>query len=220
MRLKLTDKKQEVGDIWSFFFEPVDQVEWLAGQSIRLELPRPTWGVDERRLTIASAPCEEHVQITTRLGESGFKQSLAALKPGDEIQGYNIEGDFVWGDDDRPRLFIAGGIGITPFRALLRQALQSGKPLNTTLIYSSKAAPALFHNELQAWQAQDPTLHVYYRIGERISLDTRSSLATFWLENTVYISGPEQMVTQIQASLIKQGIPAGQIKTDLFTGLG
>lgn len=218
MKLRFLRKQQEADNISSFFFEPIDKIEWIAGQSIRLELPKPTWGVDERRFTIASAPYEKHIRITTRISDSSFKQSLNKLKEGDEIKGFNIEGDFIWGDEDKPRLFIAGGIGVTPFRSLLAQAAHEHKQLKATLIYSSKVVPALFQDELDVWQAKDPSFYVHYLVGTRLSIDKHSSLASFWLENIIYVSGPEAMVDEIRTTLIKDGVPEGQIRTDRFTG--
>jgi ferredoxin-NADP reductase len=218
MKLRYVRKGDEGHGIWSFYFEPAEDMTWRAGQSIRLELPRPTWGIDERRFTIASAPQEKHMQITTRLSDSSFKRSLAALTPGTEVQGHNIEGDFVWEATDKPRLFIAGGIGITPFRAMIAQAVSDGTPLNTTLIYSAKETTPLFKRELDAWQARDSTFFVHYLVSTRLMLPKQASLATYWLENQVYISGPEAMVQDIRQTLLAQGMPEGQIRCDLFTG--
>lgn len=218
MKLRFASKRDEGQDIWSFFFEPVEPLEWIAGQSIRLELPRATWGVEERRFTISSAPFEGHVRITTRMGTSEFKQALDNLKTGDQIQGHNIEGDFVWGEVDKPRLFLAAGIGITPFRSILAQAIHEGKQLNTTLIYSVKEVPPLFQSELDAWQEADPTFYVHYLVGTRLGIEKKSTLAAYWLENIVYVSGPEGMVHEITATLTHKGVPTGNIKTDAFTG--
>jgi ferredoxin-NADP reductase len=112
MKLRFKETRVEAGDVRSYIFAPEEPLEWIAGQSIRLELPRPTYGVDDRRFTIASAPCEKDIAIATRKGISTFKQTLASVKPGDIVNAYAIEGEFVWGPEERPRLLIAGGIGI------------------------------------------------------------------------------------------------------------
>lgn len=218
MKLRLARKQKETDAIWSFFFEPAGKVKWLAGQSIRLELPKKTWGVDERRFSIASAPYEKHIRITTRVSKSSFKQLLAKLEPGDSLEGYAIEGDFTWGETDMPRLFLSGGIGITPFRALLAQAVHDGTPLNTTLIHSFSDDKLLFGDELAAWQKKDPTFYVHYLPKTRLSLDSHSTLSPFWQHNLVYISGPEKMVQELAKSLTKQGLPKEQLKLDEFTG--
>ncbi len=202
--------------MWSFFFEPLEPAVWEAGQSIRLELPRKTWGVDERRFTIASAPFEQHIRITTRISQSDFKQALAALDSGAEINGANIEGDFVWGDWGKARIFIAGGIGITPFRAILAEKTAANEPLNTALMYSSRDTPPVFLDELKKWAVQDDTfiLHV---TPERISLPLIKTNRGF-LNSLVYISGAEQMVRELGSQALANGLPQAQLKTDLFTG--
>lgn len=217
MKLRLAGKKDEGDNIWSYFFEPIEPTQWIAGQSIRLEIPRSTYGVDERRFSIASAPHEKHLQITTKLSGSSFKQSLAELDTGNTIDGYNIEGDFVWGDSELPRLFLAAGIGITPFRAMIAERIYQNQPLNTTLLYGSRIEP-LFKDEFAGWSQTDPTLTLHYLAGGRIAIDQASSLAPFWKQNLIYISGPEQMVLNLIKQLEEAGVQKNRIHQDLFTG--
>lgn len=213
MKLALTHKIQETGDIWSFFFEPVEPTPWQAGQSIRLELPRKTWGVEERRFTIASAPHEGHIRITTRLSDSEFKQTLSELKIGSIINGFNIEGSFVWDNSDLNKVFLAAGVGITPFRALISQAAHNKLPLNVSLIYSSRETPALFKDELEAWAKENQGMALYIS-SDRITLPQ----TIIWNQSLVYISGPEQMVHDLHHQVSLRGVPSNQLKTDLFTG--
>lgn len=217
MKLRYKRNKNEVDNIWSFWFEPMEPLKWTAGQSIRLEIPRAKYGTDERRFSIASAPYEKLIQITTKISGSTFKQNLHKLKPGDFIDGYNIEGDFIWGPSKRPRLFLAAGIGITPFRSMLLQRAHDKKPLNVTLVYSSKAVP-LFKTEFDRLARTDPSLQVDYLLGGRIEISKKSTLAPFWLRNLVYISGPEEMVQDLSKQLVKQKLPKKQLRLDLFTG--
>ena len=218
MKLRFTGKKHEVDDVWSFFFDPVEPLTWIAGQSIRLELPRASWGMSERRFTIASAPYEKHVQITTRVSHSEFKQALNTLQPDQEINGFNIEGDFVWEESDSPKLFLAAGIGITPFRSIIAEQIKGKKPLNTTLLYGSSLTRAIFQDELEQWQEADKTFRFYTVQGKRLSIEKDASLSPQWQESLVYVSGPTQMVDEISDALIEHGFPKNQIKTDQFTG--
>ena len=77
------------------------------------------------RFLIASAPREKHVMLTTRFApkSSSFKKALKNLGPGDAIEAYDLEGDFVVDDSEKTFVFVAGGIGITPFRAILRSKI-------------------------------------------------------------------------------------------------
>ena len=213
MKLRLVNKKQESGDIWSFFFEPTEALTWIAGQSIRLEIPRKTWGVSERRFTIASAPYEGHIRISTRIGVSDFKHDLAELEKGAEIQGFNIEGDFVWDTSTQHKLFLAAGIGITPFRSMLLEAAQLNTPLNTSLVYGTRDVPPLFLDEFTKL-AQHDTSFTIFVTPDRIQIPSGDA----WLRSLIYISGPEQMVADLAQRAITAGLPSEQLRTDLFTG--
>lgn len=214
MKLRFLNKKEEGFGVWSFFFEPQEKIEWLAGQSIRLELPRPTFGVDEKRFTISAAPYEKNIRITTKLSGSTFKKSLGALKPGTLIDAHSIEGDFIW--HDGPKLFLAGGIGVTPFKSLLKQATFEGKKLNTLMINSDKNDAHIFKDELNDLTKQDSTLQILY-INHRIDLKDVENFKD-WKNHNVYISGPEKMVFELSKKLISAGLPKRRIKQDLFTG--
>lgn len=210
MKLRLTGKAQESDDVWSFFFEPTELLTWTAGQSIRLEIPRKTWGHDERRFTIASGPSEGQIRITTRLSGSEFKQALAALEPGQAIDGYSIEGSFVLVEATQPKLFLAAGIGITPFRAILAEAPVRA---DIRLLYQSKDQPPVFGDELSAWLGE--RLRV---TPKRLSSDAATAFCPDWQARTVYVSGPEQMVRTIAGELLAEGLPKSQLRTDEFTG--
>jgi ferredoxin-NADP reductase len=218
MKLIFRDKKNETSNIWSFFFEPVNKVEWIAGQSIRLEMKKPTWGIDERRFTIASAPHEKHVRITTRVSDSSFKQALVKLRKGNEIDGHAIEGDFVWGRSTKHRLLLAAGIGINPYRSMLADRIHRKKPINSTLLYGTRDNPILYKTELNLWQKLDPTLSVYYLTDKRLAVDSHSTLAPLWHDSIVYISGPSPMVDQVAKDLVQMGLPETSLRLDWFTG--
>src|SRR6185436_15731863 len=107
----------------------------------------------DRWFTIASAPCEHHVMVTTRFASkqgSSFKKALKALKPGGSIEVSDLDGDFVLGDPRKQYVFIAGGIGITPFRSILKQAAHAGKRLHVTLLYANRNKVAAYKKELEA----------------------------------------------------------------------
>jgi ferredoxin-NADP reductase len=214
MKLRFSGKKHETGEVWSYYFEPIDTVIWRAGQSIRLELPRKTFGVSERRFTIASSPKENHLHFTTRITDSRFKQLLHALTEGDTIQAYGVDGDFIWQDSPKQKIFIAGGIGITPFRAILADGPHD-EPI--TLLYGSNDAPAVFTDELEGWEAARPGLTIIPVFGRRLTLMDIQAIAD-WQQSLLYLSGPDAMVTAMQDELLRAGVSALHIKTDQFTG--
>jgi ferredoxin-NADP reductase len=217
MKLRYTHKRQEIDNVWSFFFTPEEPVAWTAGQSIRLELPRETFGVSERRFTIASAPLEEHIRITTRVGGSRFKHLLDAMRPDTVINAHNIDGDFTWGDAHQHRIFVAGGIGITPYRAMIAERRGAGQPLDAMVLYGSRDRPAVFSDELDEWQSRDPTFAVTYLYDTRVTVSHMTGL-TGWQDALIYLSGPSMMVEILYQELLLAGARQEQLKADLFTG--
>lgn len=212
MKLIFRQQAPHGDELSTFTFEPVEPLTWVAGQSIRLELPAPDYGTNERRFTISSAPYEKVIAITTRRSTSEFKQLLFTLEPGDIIDAYSIEGDFIW-EDDIPAIFVALGIGVTPFYAILKQRLHEQKTINTELLYASKSTLP-FAADFQQWQLEHPefTLHQLDRI-------TAGQVHERGVRRTPYISGPQAFVTALKQELVNNYHPEiGTVKTDLFTG--
>jgi ferredoxin-NADP reductase len=146
------------------------------GQYIGLTLPHahPDSRGSARTFTIASAPGEPLVQITTRLSTSPstFKQALCSLSPGSVVEASSPGGQFVYTDAARPAVFIAGGIGITPFRAILSDLAAGHLPYAaTTLLYSSASSEIPFRAFLDSLLPGWPGLRIAYTL-THIGVDT------------------------------------------------
>ncbi len=176
----------------------------------------------DRWFTIASAPFERHVMVTTRFATregSTFKKTLKALKVGDEIEVSDLDGDFTLGDPKKEQVFIAGGIGITPFRSMLKQATHDGKRLRVTLLYANRNKIAAYQKELEALAARNPNFKIHYLFSpQRIDKDTIKGLVPDLKKPLFYISGPEPMVEGVGKMLLQLGVPAKRIKQDWFPG--
>jgi ferredoxin-NADP reductase len=119
----------------------------------------------DRWFTIASASHEGQVRLTTRFASqkgSTFKKALKALKEGDAIEISDLDGDFLLSDLDTEYVFIAGGIGITPFRAMLVHAVGAGKPLRATLLYANRDEVAAYKEEFEVMAARNPNFKIHY----------------------------------------------------------
>lgn len=224
MKFKLISKKTEIPGVESFIFEPSEPLVWKAGQYAHYRLPHEPAddrGV-ERWFTIASAPFEKQVMITTRVAPekgSTFKAALEALPVGASIESDYVDGDFTVGDATQEYVFIAGGIGITPFRAILKEADHAGIKLRVTLLYGNRDTQVAFKDELNAWSKNNPNLAIRYLTSpERIDEHTIAELVSDLQTPLFYISGPEPMVKSLGATLEKIGVPAGHIKLDDFPG--
>lgn len=224
MILKLIQKKTELSDVTTFIFKPENPVTWKPGQFFHYVLHhRPT---DERGsdrwFTISAAPFENHIQITTRLNSeksSSFKKELFSLKIGDEIEISDLDGDFVISDPTKQYVFIAGGIGITPFRSILKQLDHQRQPINVTLLYANRDKNIVFKKELEEIAKNNTNFQIHYIFSpERIDEKKIKELVSDIKKPLFYISGPEPMVESIGDILKKMAIPKKHIKQDWFPG--
>lgn len=226
MKLTLIERRAEAPDIESFVFRPDEPVAWQAGQFLHYVLhhePTDDRGSD-RWFTIAAAPSEGTPVITTRFaGEKGssFKKALFAMKPGDAIEASALEGDFTF-DGTVPgahHVFIAGGIGVTPFRAILKDLDARGEKPAITLIYANRNADAAYRAEFDAFASRNPNLKIVYVVApDRVDVPKIASIAGDLAAPIFYVSGPEPMVESLGAALKAAGVPAEHLKQDWFPG--
>ena len=223
MKLTLKERKPEVPGVESFIFEPAEALSWKAGQFLHYVLhhePTDDRGSD-RWFTVSSAPSEGHVMVTTRFTEeksSSFKQALKALKVGEAIEISDVDGDFTLEDTSAEYVFIAGGIGVTPFRAILTELAHQGAHIRATLLYSNRDEHIPFQGELDALAAQNPDLKIHYVTGGRIDEVAIRAAAPDLRKPLFYVSGPEPMVNAFDELLKGMGVPEGNIKGDWFPG--
>lgn len=218
MQLRLKQKYVELGDITSFVFEPLEPLQWLAGQYINLTMPDVPPVDADRLFTIASAPYERELLITTYLGTSAYKQRMAQLKPGEIIEADQVGGDFTWIDDGRQKLFIAGGIGVTTYRSIILDQLHRKLPNQALLLYAGKNERRPFVKLLQKAAEEDPTLTIKDYVETRLTLEKLLQDVPDVFERTVYLSGSQAFSEMLGEGLIKQGINRSQIKYDYFDG--
>jgi len=215
MQALLTQKKQHSQNVWSFSFAPTEPLVWQAGQSVRLEIPGP-YGPLEHRFSIASAPSSRIVTITTRLSDSDYKKSLAHLQLGNTVDLQGLEGNFVWRKSELPHIFVAAGVGITPFHAIITERFMQGDRVNATLLYSSRDEPILYDETLRNLANTTAKLLVQFYT-TRITAEQILTLPQVQ-DRFIYISGPSKMVGTLGADLIAAGIAPAHVLRDQFTG--
>ena len=148
-RAVLLSSKEESPGSKRFVFETQEQISYTAGQFLRLTLssiandPRGP----SRFFSIASSPTEQNIFIATTISQSPFKQMLTSLPIGQEVTITAPFGKFTLGDSGKPYLFLSGGIGITPFRSMLKAATDQKLPHNITLLYSNKTPEDIVFKE-------------------------------------------------------------------------
>lgn len=246
MKLTLVKKQEEARGTVSFFWESDRPIVWRPGQYLyfTLDLPsdaenlgKQSHGSNVRHFTIASSPTEETIQLTTRIrDDSLYKQTLNKLEIGAIIECTGPRGDFVLDQErENPQIFLAGGIGITPFRSMIKYATDKGLKTPIRLVYSNSTPEDItFKEELDEWAQTNPDLKVSYTI-------TKPGGVTGWegltgrinsliienllkIENldlkipTWWVCGPPMFVSGMQDELQKLSISGDKVEMEQFTG--
>src|SRR6266568_5831180 len=151
--LKLRSKTQLADGIYDFRFTADRRLRFLPGQDLEWTLrhSRPDSRGNRRYFTIASSASKPEVRLGVKFypDASSFKRSLLAMRPGDEIVASQLAGEFVLPANQREKLvFMAGGIGITPFRSMIRYLLDRKEPRPITVFYSNRTAPEIVYADV------------------------------------------------------------------------
>lgn len=218
MKLKFVEKRHECDTIYSFIFESQEPMAWEAGQYINYTLSDIPPADADRLFTIASAPSEGHVRLTTFIGESQFKQKLAVLEPGTEVDVDQLGGDFVWQDEPVKKFYIAGGLGITPFRSSIVERVNQGLPNTVTLLWAGQDEQCPFLEEITQLANKDDEMTLIRSIGERLNAQNIRKKVADIEDRLIYIAGSQQFVESIGEDLHESGIPKDRIKYDWFDG--
>jgi ferredoxin-NADP reductase len=218
MHLTFLRRTHLTGSVWSYQFKPSQALSWTAGQFIKVELPHddPDAEGTKRFFTISSAPGEQVIQITTRHTDTTFKQTLSHLQPGSHINLLDLPaGDFTWRPSGEPLVFVARGIGITPFFSLLLDRAQRHLPLSATLMYSNRAgATPPFQPEITDW-ARLHTEFTLHQQADPFTAELVSALVPRLAESLVYVSGPISLIELLSPPY---SLSPRQLKTDFFPG--
>jgi ferredoxin-NADP reductase len=232
MLLTLIARKHEADGVESFRFQSEGPIIFKAGQYLRYTLSHrdPDNRGVSRFFTIASAPSEGFIMVTTRLTSPGssFKQALGRLAEGAVIEGTGPYGKFVYSDHDVPAVFIAGGIGITPFRSILIDLASRQLDPDITLLYANSTPDVAFQQPFDDLSAKQSHLKVVYTVSEpdrdwrgpvgRIDERFIRQHAPLSRNPLFYVSGPKGMVEATAKTLEAIGVGADRIKQDFFPG--
>lgn len=219
MKFLLVKKVDEAHDAKSFYFTSNEPFTWEAGQYVYVTLGEIT-----KQFTIASSPTEEFIQITTRIrNESEFKQKLNSLEIGSEIEARAPFGTFIFDKNIKNNVFLAGGIGITPFRSMIKFNVDKNLKTPMFLIYSNSDSEFVFKSELDKWQNENDFIKIHYHdssVSGHLDTVKLSSLLTTYniLHTTFWTVGPPQFVNAIEDILEKLKISGDHIKTEKFIG--
>ncbi|KHF38032.1 FAD-dependent oxidoreductase [Halalkalibacter okhensis] len=220
--LKLIESYEESNGVYSFLFEKETDVTWKAGQHGLFTITHKKIKNPTRPLSVASSPTENVIKLTMAISDnpSEFKNAMLELNQGMKVSMSGPVGSFYL-QDNSPSLFIAGGIGITPFRAILKQIEAEGNvsDKNIHLLYLDSKKSYIFKDELDGLANNSSSISVTY-------LDSRDDLheeidkfVSLQKNNAKYfVAGPKTMADSVSAYLKDSHISKRNIKKDAFFG--
>ncbi len=233
---ELTGREEVAEGTMAFHFVKPAGFEFKAGQSVNVSLidPPETDGKGNRRnFSIVSAPFEGELAIATRMRDTAFKRVLKTMPIGTKVHLRGPGGKLVLdGNASRPAVLLAGGIGITPFVSMLRQAARERLPHKLFLFYSNRRPEdAAFLDELIELQQKNPN---YKFVGTMTEMEKSSHpwkgetgfVDRAMLErhlddvpgSVYYTAGPPAMVEAMQKMLEGAGVKSENIRSDEFFG--
>ncbi|SEN92771.1 Ferredoxin-NADP reductase [Amphibacillus marinus] len=216
----LSSSKESEG-VYTFSFEKPSDLTWQAGQYGLFTITHKKIKNSTKPFSIASAPTENVINITTMVKEqpSAFKQALLDLKPGDTIKMGGPVGAFALNQQDAT-LWIAGGIGITPYRAMLKQLEQAiGQPAQPIeLLYLDSEQGYLFKDQLTELESKQIIKVKYLKTREQLHQEIDSFIAKHQNTGSYFLAGPGGLVKSVAEYLQSQDIAKRQINKDSFYG--
>lgn len=231
----LRDRHEVAAGTMAFHFAKPAGFDFKAGQALELLLPDPANpGKDfGHAFSIVAAPFESELVIATRMRDSAYKKVLKALPAGARVR---LDGPFgsltLHNKRTRAAVLVAGGIGITPFVSMLRQAAHERLPHRITLLYSNRRPEdAAFLAELEALQASNANFRLVGTMtemekstrpwaGERRMIDAafvREAVGDL-PDPVYYVAGPPAMVEAMRETLDAAGVDGDDIRSEDFYG--
>ncbi|MEZ0238030.1 MAG: ferredoxin--NADP reductase [Methylophilaceae bacterium] len=235
-KVKLTEKREVAEGTMAFHFEKPEGFVYKAGQFAECTLINPAETDAEgntRLFSFASAPYENELMVATRMRDTAFKRVLKAMEPGTEISLNAPHGSFTLHEDMCfPAVFLTGGIGVTPVRSIVLQAMHDDLPHRILVFYSNRGPEdAAFLDELMECQNSNPN---YTFIGTMTEMEKskrewhgetgfidKAMLLKFMSDLTLpiyYVDGPPAMVKAMRQLLSEAGVEKGNIRTEEFSG--
>lgn len=206
------EKRHEYADVYSYIFKSPHPVAFTAGEyaHVRLtSLPEDTRRV--REISFASSPQDEHIQFTIDgSSASDYQKALQALLKGETIEIFKIKGHMTWPPQASQIVMIAGGIGVTPFRSMLRDKAQKNFPLTTTVVHIARDS-FLYESELAELADE------YTKVRRDELLQQLEHIAHSHRDAHYYVAGSIGFTEAVKAQLNQYGIT--RIETDAFKGL-
>lgn len=232
--LTLTKIERAANDAYDFVFAPDRAFTFHPGQYLEWTLGHryPDNRGNRRYFTIASSPTEQNVRLGVKFYNppSTFKRALSSMKVGGTLSVSHLAGGFVLPKDTKKKLvFIAGGIGITPFRSMIQYLLDTKEKRDIVVLYANKTLADVAYKEVLNRAQQELGIKTVYALSAEKApvpgavngvVDARLIVKEVpdYADRTFYISGPHGMVDSFKETLGAMGVSRFKIKSDFFPG--
>jgi ferredoxin-NADP reductase len=219
-----------------FHFVKPAGFDFVPGQFVEITLidPPETDGEgNARAFSLVSTPAEPELSVTTRLRDTAFKRVFRQLAPGAKFLVDGPMGSFtLHRNSSKPAVFLAGGIGITPFHSIIKHAAENLLPHKIVLFYANRRPEdAAFLGELQALEKKNKNFRLVATMSEMEKSSQPWSGETGFIDAAMlqrhlpslagpiyYVAGPPAMVTAMRAMLEKTQVDPDDIRTEEFSG--
>lgn len=235
--LKLRRKSTIAANIVDYAFKPSQRLVYEPGQYMEFTLAHrhPDSRGNRRYFTLASSPTEENLRLGVRFYPEGssFKRALSRLNNRTTMLAGQVAGDFTLPKaPDQKLVFIAGGIGITPFRSMLKYLIDMNQPRDIVVFYANKTADEIAYTDVLNEAQKLLGIRVYYTLTDtealprnwrgltgRVNANMIGKLTPDYQQRTFYLSGPPDMVRATERTLKQMQVNPKQMKKDFFPGL-
>jgi glycine betaine catabolism B len=236
LRLPLKEAREIGSGIWSFTFPRPDGFTHRLGQYMEWTLPVPNADSrgSRRHFSIASSPTEPDIMIAARFAPplSRYKQVMVRLEPGSLVTAGELGGDFVLPRDPSiPLAFIAGGIGITPFRSMMKYLLDSGQRRDIVLLYSNYREEEIVFKGVLCDAEKKVGVKIVHTLTDRNGIRDGWQGRTGFIDAEMirqevpgldarlfFVSGSPGMVNTMKRVLRSAGVPRRHVRSDYFPG--
>ena len=235
LALSLKHKQQLSQDTYEFVFDKQKDFHFTAGQYLEWTLNHKN--VDSRGnrryFSISSSPTENKLTMTVKFYNppSSYKKELFNLQNGKQIIATQVAGDFVLPKNlKQPLVFIAGGVGIAPFRSMIQYVVDKNLSMDIILLYTNRTKDDILYADVFE-RARSNGIRTIYNLTDLEKLPegwqgASGHVTTRMIQEKIpdfakriyYISGPQLMVQNFEKTLKDSGINSLKIKTDFFPG--